>query len=100
MIEDGSGRKSHLGGTESNRLWRETSHQGHAYTYWRFIGALADGMTVQEVADTYGIPTEAVEGALAFVAEQIADALMQPAKDVPLEQDVRRLLRTLAKRWL
>jgi uncharacterized protein (DUF433 family) len=64
------------------------------------LGALADGMTVQEVADTYGIPPEAIEGALAFVAEQIADALMQPAKDVPLEQDVRRLLRTLAKRWL
>jgi hypothetical protein len=55
---------------------------------------------VQEVADTYGIPPEAVEGALAFAAEQIADALMQPAKDVPLERDVRRLLRTLAKRWL
>jgi len=64
------------------------------------LGALADGMTVQEVADTYSIPPEAVEGALAFAAEQIANALMQPAKDVPLERDVRRLLRTLAKRWL
>ncbi len=64
------------------------------------LGALADGMTVQEVADTYDIPPEAVKGALAFAAEQIANALMQPEKDVPLERDVRRLLRTLAKRWL
>ncbi|MCS7265928.1 MAG: DUF433 domain-containing protein [Armatimonadetes bacterium] len=69
------------------------------------LGALADGMTVDEVADAYQIPTEAVQAALEYSAEQVKKALVTLASGLPDEstelthQEVRRILKLLAK-WL
>jgi len=70
------------------------------------LGALADGMTMKEVADAYQIPPEAVQAALEYAAGQIKKALMDMVSDISEEgaelsrKDARRILKLLAKLWL
>lgn len=73
------------------------------------LGALADGMTVPEVAEAYQIPTEAVKAALAYAVEQIKVALLavvEPSPDMDevtvsiSRQRLRRILKALARAWM